>query len=283
MNESGSSGIQKIIISLFVVGILFLAIGGYLTPITQSIVKPILGSQGWITIRVQAYKEIFNAPADTIQLRQENAILQSEVASLQSQVVGLQQQVADTQRLEALLNFARTQRQNKYLAAQVIFRDPRAFMNFLIIDRGTDDGIRRGMPVVSAEGLVGRIDWVTSNAARVQLIIDSTSLVGVVIEPSKVDADLVGSVTSNLSIENIPQSASVQIGDLILTSGLGGKYPADIMIGQVASIRDQATDLFKVASVQPVVDFDKLQIVLVIQNFSPIDVTPLLPEGLIIQ
>lgn len=282
MNESGSSTFQRIVFFLFVIGLLFLAIGGYLTPLMQTLLEPVFSVQSWISTRSQAYQDMFNAPADSIQLRQENSILEAEVASLQSQIIALQQQVADTDVMEGLLNFARSQRQNKFLAAEVIFRDPRAFIKFVIINRGSDDGVRRGMPVVSAEGLIGRIDWVTSNAARVQLIIDSTSLVGVVIEPATVDGDLIGSVTSDLSIENIPQSSEIQPGDLVMTSGLGGKYPADILIGQIASIRDQATDLFKIASVQPAIDFDRLQIVLVILDFKPIDISPLLPEDLVL-
>ena len=75
----------------------------------------------------------------------------------------------------------------------------------------------------------------------------------------------------------LPQSASIQVGDLVLTSGLGGNYPANILIGQVASVRKRETDLFQSASVQPVVDFSALQILLVITNFTPVDIAPLIP------
>jgi rod shape-determining protein MreC len=75
----------------------------------------------------------------------------------------------------------------------------------------------------------------------------------------------------------IPQSASVQTGDLVLTSGLGGNYPPNIIVGQVTGVRSRDTDLFKRASIQPVVDFNKLEIVLVITNFRPVDISPLIP------
>jgi len=75
----------------------------------------------------------------------------------------------------------------------------------------------------------------------------------------------------------IPQEANVQPGDLVLTSGLGGGYPADILIGQVSSIRSRDQDIFQRASVQTVLDFSRINIVLVIVNFKPIDITPLLP------
>ena len=69
----------------------------------------------------------------------------------------------------------------------------------------------------------------------------------------------------------------MQVGDLVVTSGLGGDYPADILIGQVTSVRRRDYDIFQTASVQPVVDFSQLQIVLVITNFRPIDISPLVP------
>ena len=88
-----------------------------------------------------------------------------------------------------------------------------------------------------------------------------------------------GSLTGDLSLEQIPQDAAVQPGDLILTSGLGGGFPPNILIGQVSGVRSIATDIFQRASVQPVVDFSQLDIVLVITSFRPVDIAPLIPES----
>jgi rod shape-determining protein MreC len=68
------------------------------------------------------------------------------------------------------------------------------------------------------------------------------------------------------------------VGDLVLTSGLGGNYPPDLLVGQVTSVRSRETDLFQSAAVQPIVDFSRLEILLVIVNFQPIDIEPLIPE-----
>jgi rod shape-determining protein MreC len=81
-----------------------------------------------------------------------------------------------------------------------------------------------------------------------------------------------------LGIDLIPQDATLQAGDLVFTSGIGGVYPSNILLGQVNSVRREATALFQTASVQPAVDFSRLEIVLVIVNFQPLDVSPLLPE-----
>lgn len=271
---------QTITIVLVVVGVLALALGGYLSPLTRTALSPVFTALDWLTTRFQAFRDLVSAPSDVARLRQQNDRLEADVANLQTQIINLQQQVTEVEILSALLDFARAQPQNEYIAASVIARDPRPFMKFVIINLGSDDGVLRGMPVVGAEGLVGRVTAVNANGARVELITDPASDVNVRIQPSDVDAILQGSVTSNLTLDLIPQNANVQPGDLILTSGFGGNYPPNILVGQIASVRTQATALFQQAAVQPVVDFSRLEIILVIINFKPVDITPLFPEEL---
>lgn len=268
----------SIAIGLIVVGVLILALGGYFSSLGSALLRPVLQGQQWLTVRFQAFQDFFNAPTDLARLRQENAELQAEVANLQTEVIALQQQAAEVDLLAALLDFARSQRENEYKAASVVFRDPRPFMKYVVIDVGSDDGILAGMPVVGPEGLVGRVDAVTANAARVQLITDPASNISVRIQPSDSTAVLRGSITSGLNLDLIPIDANVNAGDLVLTSGLGGSYPPNILIGQVASVRSTATSLFQQAALQSAVDLSRLDIVLVVVNFRPIDTEPLLPD-----
>lgn len=267
-----------IAIGLAVIGVLALALGGYLSGIGSAASGPVISVQQWLTDRYQAFQDFFNAPTDLVRLRQRNTELEAEVSRLQTEVISLQQQVAEVELLSALLDFARSQRENEYVAASVVFRDPRPFLKYVVIDVGTDDGILKGMPVVGAEGLVGRVDAVTANAARVQLITDPGSDVNVRIQPSDTTAVLSGSITSDLTLDLIPVEAEVAAGDLVLTSGLGGNFPPNILIGQVASVRGSATALFQRAAVQSAVDFNRLDIVLVIINYRPIDIEPLIPD-----
>jgi rod shape-determining protein MreC len=88
---------------------------------------------------------------------------------------------------------------------------------------------------------------------------------------------LVGQVTGEIGLEMIPQNATVQPGEIVVTSGLGGNYPANIVIGQVNTVRSQAYALFQSATVQPAVDFSQLNIILIITNFQPVDISPLIP------
>jgi rod shape-determining protein MreC len=112
----------------------------------------------------------------------------------------------------------------------------------------------------------------------VQLITDPGSAINVRLNPSGAEALLTGSLTGELQLEAIPQEVEVQLGDLVLTSGLGGNYPPDILIGQITGVRQRPVELFQSASIQPVVDFSQLKIVLVIVNFQPVDLAPLIPR-----
>jgi rod shape-determining protein MreC len=238
---------------------------------------PFVAVQQWLSSRYLAIVEFVTVPRDVATLRQRNVELENKVSSLETQIVQLQQQLSEQQVLYALLDFARARPQNKYVAAAVIGRDPVPFLRFIQIDKGSDDGIRRGMPVVSEQGLIGRIDAVTAGAARVQLITDSVSAVNVRLSTTQTDVMLSGSVTGELTLEMIPQDISVKPGDLVLTSGLGGSYPADIVVGQVASVRKRETDLFQTASIQPAANLPALRAVLIITNFNPVDIKPLVP------
>jgi rod shape-determining protein MreC len=275
---SFSRSLQSIVFFLIVLGIVGLALGGYLTPLSRILLNPVVSAQTWIATRYQAVQSFIQAPQDTIRLRQRNTDLEAEVSRLQAQVIELQQRISETSILSALVDFARANPEYSYQAAAVIGYDTSPFLRYVLINRGSDQGLRRGMPVVTQQGLVGRIAAVTSSAARVQLITDTTSTVNVRLDPSGAQAVLNGQITGDVSLEMIPQDTAIEVGDLVLTSGLGGSYPPNLLVGQVSSVRSQAQDLFQRASVQTAVDFSQLEIVLVITNFTPVDIQPLLPE-----
>ena len=277
MKNLWSRSVQIAIIFLVVAGILALALSGYLSPVTNTFGGSLIGLQTWVSTRYLAISDFLTVPRDVAALRQQNAEYAAEISQLQAQIIELQNKVAQTNTLAALVDFSRSNPTNTYKAAAVIGRDPSPFLRYVIINRGSDDGIRRGMPVVTNQGLVGRVDAVIGGASRVQLITDPSSLVNVYIQNSGADAALKGSVSGELSLEMLSQDANVQTGDVVLTSGLGGEYPADLLIGQVSNVRKQESELFQQASVQPVVDFSKLEIVLVIVNFRPVDINPLTP------
>jgi rod shape-determining protein MreC len=269
--------LQTIVLFMLVVGLMALALGGFLAPLSGVLLSPVITAQTWVSTRYQALQDFISSPSDMNRLRQRNAELEAEVARLQTQIIELQSEIREVQVLSALLDFARAHPENTFVSATVIGRDPSPFIQYVNINRGSNDGLRRGMPVVTHQGLVGRIAAVTASAARVQLITDPISNINVRLEPSQSEAVISGQITGEVALDMIPIEASVQPGDLVLTSGYGGNYPADILVGQISGIRKRDYELFQTASVQPAVDFSQLRIVMVITNFNPVDLEPLQP------
>lgn len=263
-------------IGLIVVGVMLLALSGFLAPFLQVVFNPLVSAQRWLATRYYTIYQSVRSPVDVTALTQENERLTNENALLRTQIIQLSEQQKDADVFYALLNIARERPDSRYVAARVIGRDTNPLLRYILIDQGSDAGLRHGMPVVTAQGLVGRIDAVTSNAARVQLITDPTSAVNVHLQNTDVDGMLVGSLTGEVTLEMVPQGAKLQAGAILLTSGLGGTYPSNILIGQVSSVRKVETALFQSAAIQPAVDFAGLRAVLVVTNFKPVDLSPLI-------
>jgi rod shape-determining protein MreC len=276
MKTSFPRSLQSVVIGLVVVGLVILALGGYFNPVTSWFTRLTVDAQAWISTRYLAVTEFLTVPRDVATLRQRNTELEAEVAQLQGQVIDLQQKVTETNILSALVDFARANPIYAYKAASVIGRDPSPFLSYVIINIGSNEGVLPGMPVVTDKGLVGRVDAVIAEAARVQLVTDAASAVNVRLQSSNTDAMLVGSVTGDVSLDMISQDATVAIGDVVLTSGLGGTYPPNLLVGQVVSVRKLEYELFQQAAVQPNVDFNQLDVVLIITNFAPVNITPLI-------
>lgn len=277
MRTSPVRSIQGLVLALMVIGLIGLALGGYLTPVIGTAVKPLISAQTWLATRYIGIKNYLSAPQDIARLRARTSELEAENAQLRSQIIELQQQMSETRILSALVDFARVNPENRFVGATVIGVDPSPFVKYIIINRGSDHGLRRGMPVVTDQGLVGRVAAVTAGAARVQLITDPSSSINVTLQAAGVSGMLNGSLTGDLTLDMIPQSAEISIGDLVLTSGLGGNYPSNLIIGQVTNVSGRETDLYQTATVDPIVDFDQLEIVLLIVNFQPVDIAPLVP------
>lgn len=278
MKFLNSKNIQTIVIIVVVSGLLFLALSGYLTPVFNLSLNPLVSLQRWLSVRYLSARDFLTTPSDIVQLREQNAILDSQVTQLQTQLIEMEERLGEAQVCFALLDFGRTNPQYEYIAATVIGREISPFLQYIIIDKGTEDGVGFGMPVVTQQGLVGRVDAVIASAARVKLITDSTSIVNIQLQSAEIEAQLKGSLTGDLSLDMIPLDEVIEPGDVVLTSGLGGNYPPNIFVGQVLSTQRRENALFQTASVQPIVNFESINAVLVIDNFESIDISPLIPE-----
>jgi rod shape-determining protein MreC len=170
--------------------------------------------------------------------------------------------------LREQLGFKEANPDFRLVAAEVIGRDPSNFLEYILIDRGSSDGITANMPVVTSQGLVGRIVEVYPRSSRVLLITDPSSSVNALIQSSRATGVVQGQTDGSLVMRYIQQGEEVKVGDLVLTSGLGGHFPKRLIVGQVTSVRQRDVEPFQEAEVKPTVQFNHLEIVLIITNFE---------------
>lgn len=269
---------QIAVILLVFLGVIVLSLSGYLGAWLGSTTGPFVSLQSWVSSRYLYLYDLFTATNDLNALRQDNAVLEQENAALQTEVIELQEQLREAEVYYALLDFARSSPEDQYIAALVIGRDPSPFMDYVILDHGTNDGVKAGMPVVTEKGLIGRIDGVTANASRVQLITSIDFQANVVTQDTETEGVLNGSITGDLTMEMVSQDRKLQPGDLVLTSGLGGNFPGDVLVGEVGTVIKRENALFQSCTIQSAVDFSSLEVVLIIENFEPIEIEPLIPN-----
>ncbi len=211
------------------------------------------------------------AQPDYQALLERNRELERTLAALQVEIVRYREIEEDYYRLSELVDYLATRPDQDIVTANVIARDTSSYLRWIIINRGARDGIQVGNPVINELGLVGRVEEIAANSAWVRLVNDPASAVNAYLQKARAEGTVLGQLQGGLRMELIPQEAVVENGDLVLTSGLGGTFPANIVIGQVTSVRRQQAELFQTAEIRPIVDFDRLEIVAVITSFTPID------------
>ena len=128
------------------------------------------------------------------------------------------------------------------------------------------------MPVISSRGLVGRISQVGSDWSKVLLLSDPSSSVNAMIQRSRATGTVQGRTGQRLVMRFISPDESVEVDDIIITSGLGGNLPRHLVIGQVTAVRKSDVEMFQEAEIRSAMDFRRLEIVMVILNFEPIDI-----------
>jgi len=190
-------------------------------------------------------------------LRTENRRLAAEVARLREENAQLQDAAQEAQRLRSLM--AVRQQSFRTVSARVIGRDPSHWFNTLLIDRGPRDGVRRNDPVVTSEGLVGHVIEASGGWARVLLILDPRSAIGVLVGRSRDAGVAEGQGQPMLRVKYLSRDAEIQPGDQVVTAGLGEIYPRGLVVGTVVDVSRGEGDLFREALVRPAADLNHLE------------------------
>jgi rod shape-determining protein MreC len=209
----------------------------------------------------------FHTAGQVSSLAEDNARLSRQVAELRQRLSDDAELRVQNDVLRRQLNFGST-RADQLVPAQVVAYQPDNFRQYLTINRGSSDGLKEGMAVVSEGFLVGKIAEVGPKTAKVFLVIDPTFRVNGLSQETRATGTVHGQIGSGLTMEKIAQSDTIHPGDTIITSGLGGDLPRGLMIGHVESVSSSDNAVFQSAQVASDLKFAKLEIVFVVVNPS---------------
>lgn len=197
--------------------------------------------------------------------KSENERLRQKIIELEKERNRLLEAEATNERLQRLLEF-RAQLPAGGITASVIAGSASPWFKSCLLDKGSADGIRKGMAVLTPLGALGRVIEVTAQTAKVLLITDPNSGVDVVVQRTRARGIVSGSLENGPIMKYVKHSEDVQVGDRLITSGVDGVFPKGIMVGAVTAVRKQTVGLFQQITVLPAVTLDTTEQVLVVNT-----------------
>jgi rod shape-determining protein MreC len=193
----------------------------------------------------------------------QNEELKREVARLKQELTEQEELRLANRRLRGLLGL-KAQVDHPLVAAEVVAVDPTDQFRTAIINAGSHDSVTELMPVVNVQGVVGRVVWTSPNYAKVLLLTDPNAGVDVIVQRSRVRGVVEGAGKGRLRLKYTLQNEDVSPGDRLVSSGAAGVFPKGILVGRVQSVVREGKGVFQEVGVEPAVDFDRLEEVLVI-------------------
>ncbi|HPI93811.1 MAG TPA: rod shape-determining protein MreC [Deltaproteobacteria bacterium] len=194
-----------------------------------------------------------------VNVRRENKELVRELQRLRFQHMAMQGLEGENERLRAMLDFKSEHGDYQLLPATLLAQDISVIFRTVIIDRGTTHGFAVNMPVVSPLGLVGRVMAVSPHTAQVLLITDPNSAVPAVIEETQVKGIVKGTGTNVLSLEYVRSTELVEVGNMVVSSGLEGRFPKGLRIGRISEVGKDPRKIFVRIMISPSVEMSKLE------------------------
>ncbi|MDH4139017.1 MAG: rod shape-determining protein MreC [Coriobacteriia bacterium] len=213
----------------------------------QAATAPIASVGTWISTPVRAVTDWAGGLSVS---RSEVDELQTQNEELRQRVAELEEARLENERLRTLVGFTEA-RKLEALGARVIARPTSSWESVIVIDRGTADGVEPGMPVLAPQGLLGQTVEVTEHSAKVRLIVDQRSGVAGMVQSTRAEGIVRGSVEGGLDMEYVSRETTVVAGDIVLTSGMGGVYPKGLLIGEVSKVDLPENALFSIIEVRP--------------------------------
>jgi rod shape-determining protein MreC len=201
------------------------------------------------------------------QVQKENRNLQRTLSTLREENNHLREALLAEGRLQKLSNW-QSRNSHSSQVAQVYARGPASWFQTVLVNRGSKDGVSKEMAVVTSEGVVGRVIEVSPDAAKVLLVTDANSGVDVIVQRSRSQGIMEGKTDGVCILKYVQKIEDVQVGDKVITSGLGGIFPRGLVVATVSQVNRKLPGIFQYIEVVPTVDFSKLEEVLILAEES---------------
>jgi rod shape-determining protein MreC len=205
---------------------------------------------------------------DLLGVRSQNQELRSRLAELSDENLQLREALVASGRLERIAEM-RESYEMPMLPGELVGADASPWFRSVLIDHGRHQGVRSGMPVISEDGLVGLVRSTSTGASKAMLLLDRQSAVDGILQRSRLRGIVRGLGHEELEFEFVARGADVEVGDMVMTSGVGGVYPKGLRIGEVAALGDADSSLLRSATLKPAVDFARLEQVFVMLRRGP--------------
>ena len=200
-----------------------------------------------------------------LDVRNENEQLRQELQKYKIANIEYREALATNVRLQKLLELKESL-PPPTLTAEIIGKDPSLWFRTLTINRGSSDGVQKGMPVVTVEGVVGQVLTSSPNYSKVLLATDPNSAIDVITQNTRVQGIVKGLGREAFALHYVLKSAEVEKADYVLTSGLGGVFPKGLMVGKVSDIQKSRRGMFQNIEIEPAVDFTQLEYLIIIMK-----------------
>ncbi len=241
-------------------------IAGITKPIEGYIKAALSPMQSYFYDKTKSVSEFFGLIVSIRDLESENNKLKSKVQELYVERSKMKQLENENKTLRDQLGFVKENKEI-LISSYIVEKDPSNLYASFGIDKGEKDGVDKGMPVIVADGiLVGQIYEASDYNSTVILTIDSRSKINAEIIDSGATGIVSGEHNLAIIMDLIPQNKVIKKGDLVTTSGLGEKFPKDLLIGEVESVANADNELFQKARIKPLINFQDLKIVFVVKN-----------------
>lgn len=251
-----------VVLSVAFLGIIIFSLNKNSNSISSSIGSVISPLQKIIYNVNDKVKSSFDFFINFSNVKKENDELKAKNSELENKLVEYNSIKEENVRLRDVLNYTEVNNDYNYIGCDIIGYSGGNISNGYVINKGTNDGVKKDMIIINSSGLVGKIVKSESNYSIVQTILNKNIAVAAMVESTRETTGIIQGMTENKSLvklSNIPIDSAIKEGDVILTSGLGMVYPKEIRIGEVMSIEVDNVGVMKNAMVKPYVDFNKLE------------------------